>query len=644
MATASLSQDQAELRASRPLWRNLNFTFMWSSTAASGFGDRMIMLAGLALLGGLAAHADAATAIQASTQFWFFLPYIFISVLGGWLADHLPRKWLLLSCDHARGLILLASYFLLAEATGEAAIDRELVWFTFAGVEVPTYWKVYLTLALIGTFAATFNPTRNAIIPQIIRRQQLQPANAVILVITVVASMVGMVIGGELIDPALAGTVRHGLLLGAALYLVSGCFFIFLQPIDKHVGQPSAQGRRSVIQGLRYALAHRRIVVLIGLNVLVWASAAAVSTGVLGIGRTYHDLTGDELLRMFTRTSAVLGLGMLVGAGLVVLIRTRRESPAVTMLAIIGAGVGVFVLAAVPNMAVTYAMAFFVGVTGNVAIVTILTLLQSISPDYVRGRVMGLNAMLNVIFSVATYGAIWMLPAADQNIVWVMLALGPVLALVGVAGLVRYVSTGPMPQRAANATWRLCRLYCLIWHRLQWRGVGHIPPTDGVLLVSNHTTGLDPLLIQAACPRVIRWLMLESYRFRLLNWLWRVINPITLERGAGDRARIRQVVQTLERGEVVGFFPEGGLQREKRELQRFQPGAAMIAQRSGAWIVPVWIEGTPRRRRMLWHFLQPSHSRITMGKPYRADPSQSHEQVLEDLRRCMLELAGGASK
>ena len=61
-----------------PLWRNLSFTLMWTSTAASGFGDRMIMLAALALLGGLAAN-ESSTAIQAGTQFFFFLPYIFFS-------------------------------------------------------------------------------------------------------------------------------------------------------------------------------------------------------------------------------------------------------------------------------------------------------------------------------------------------------------------------------------------------------------------------------------------------------------------------------------------------------------------------------------------------------------------------------------
>ena len=74
---------------------------MWTSTAASGFGDRMIMLAALALLGGLAEGVDS-TATQAGTQFFFFAPYFFFAVLGGWIGDRMPRKWLLLICDEAR--------------------------------------------------------------------------------------------------------------------------------------------------------------------------------------------------------------------------------------------------------------------------------------------------------------------------------------------------------------------------------------------------------------------------------------------------------------------------------------------------------------------------------------------------------------
>jgi len=220
---------------------------------------------------------------------------------------------------------------------------------------------------------------------------------------------------------------------------------------------------------------------------------------------------------------------------------------------------------------------------------------------------------------------------------WLALLLAvATIALLGLALLTR----GPMQNRWANVVRNLVRVYARLWHGLRDQGAERIPLTGPVMLASNHTTGIDPLLLQSACPRRIRWVMLTSWRVRALEWLWRRIEPIFLDRGPRDVRNVRAIVCVLERGEVVGFFPEGGLQRERRELNPFHPGIAMIARRSHAPILPVWIEGTPRRRRMLWHFLQPSRSRVTFGEPYRPDPTWSRQQILDDLRCRMRALSG----
>ena len=138
-----------------PLWRNLSFTLMWTSTAASGFGDRMIMLAAFTLLGGTGEDASS-TGINAAINFFFFLAYLPFSIPGGYLADRLPRKWLMLACDEARGCLLLLAFFLVAAATQLAVLPPE------------HHWKVAAVLFAVGTFAAIFNPTRNAVIPQLV--------------------------------------------------------------------------------------------------------------------------------------------------------------------------------------------------------------------------------------------------------------------------------------------------------------------------------------------------------------------------------------------------------------------------------------------------------------------------------------------
>ena len=211
-----------------------------------------------------------------------------------------------------------------------------------------------------------------------------------------------------------------------------------------------------------------------------------------------------------------------------------------------------------------------------------------------------------------------------------------------VAGAV-LASRGPFDNRSMNGLLSVVWMYARLWHGLRVRGVANVPAAGPVIIAANHTTGLDPVLLQAGCPRLIRWVMLTSWRFRLLEPIWRRVQPICLDRGTRDVAGIRAIVRVLEQGEAVGLFPEGGLQREARALNPFHPGIAMIARRSDAPIVPAWIEGTPRRRNMLWHFLQPSRSRVTFGQPYRPPASWSRQQILDDLRQRMenLRLATG---
>ncbi|MFI4861658.1 MAG: MFS transporter [Phycisphaerales bacterium JB063] len=612
-----------------PLWRNLSFTLMWTSTAASGYGDRMIMLGALAMLGGLAENSDSSS-IQASTQFWFFLPYLLFNLVGGWLADHLPRKWLLLGCDESRGLILLGSVIALAGLTGSAQLPEDHA------------WKVWATLAGIGTFAAVFNPTRNAIVPQIVKPNQLQSANAVILVINVVASMVGFLIGSRLIKPDSIDSVQFGLLMGALFYIVSGLFFAFMKPTASVDSGASAS--RSMRQAVGYALAHRRVWVLILVNVLVWASAAAVSTGILGVLRVHHGLSGKPLLQQFGIMFPLLGFGMLVGAVVIILIQTRRESTLVLTAALIGAGLCTLVLGLVPVLWVAYATCFGVGLFGNIAIISALTVLQSISPNYIRGRVMGLNAMINTIFSVIVYAAIWQMPNADKGVVVSMSVIGPMLILGGIIGMLRYLQAGPMPSRMANVFWRLTRLFCFAWHRLQVTGKHHLPSAGPVLIVANHTTAMDPFLIQSASVRMVRWLMLTSYRMKIAEPLWRAIDPICIEHNKktgtakSGMKQVRQIVAELKKGDAVGMFPEGHLQYDNRVLKPFEDGAAVMARLAKCQIVPCWIDGTVLSKRMLLHVLKPTHSTVTFGPPFTPEPGMSVEELTAEIRRRIVEL------
>ena len=611
------------------LWNNFSFLLMSLSVMASGFGDRVIHLAALTLLGANSKSVDG-TSLSAGLMFFFFLPYLLLGAPAGWLADRLPRKWIMLACDEARAAGLLAA-FLLIPVAGPATIGPKEAWCVFALV------------GSVGIFAAIFSPARNATIAQIIPADQLPAGKAVILGITVAAALAGFGCGAWMFDPASAGTVRAGLVTAFLFYAVSGTFFAFLKVRrrgDRLDGRVATGGRRCrEIGGLAYVLGHRAVCRLILGNVLIWAVAMLVYNAALGLCKVQYGLPGDLVIRRYGVMAMLIGLGMLLASAWVGWINSRRELGWITMAAQLAAGFAAVLLAASGSYTLSLALGLAVGFFGHVTMIGVVTLLQNHSPNYMRGRVMGLNALATTISTVAVNLVIWQMDDADTIIIRALGYAGWLLVIVAIWNLRRLMSAGPMDSRFVNILWHLVRAYALSWHRLQWVNRHHVPSSGPVILASNHTTGLDPFLIQIAVPRTIRWVMDRAYRFQVLGFLWRAIDPISISRSGPELAAVRQIIRLARAGQIIGIFPEGGAQRESRQLIPFRAGVGLIAVRAKAAIVPVWIDGTPKTRHMFWHFARPSRAKVIFGRPFRPDATLKPQQITKQLHRRMLELA-----
>lgn len=141
------------------------------------------------------------------------------------------------------------------------------------------------------------------------------------------------------------------------------------------------------------------------------------------------------------------------------------------------------------------------------------------------------------------------------------------------------------------------RVYARFFHGLSISGREHVPQerTPGPLIViANHTAGIDPILIAAACPFHIRWVMAQDMRARKLEWLWRWQDVIFVSRSGRDRSAVREALRHLEQGGVIGIFPEGSLERPARQIRPFRRGVGVLIHRSRARVMPVVIDGTPQ--------------------------------------------------
>lgn len=122
------------------------------------------------------------------------------------------------------------------------------------------------------------------------------------------------------------------------------------------------------------------------------------------------------------------------------------------------------------------------------------------------------------------------------------------------------------------------------------------PPAGGLILVANHVSGADPLLIQAVCPFEITWLMGQDMAHPALAAWWRRAGVILVDRRAGRAFPLRDALAVLRAGGALGVFPEGRITRGAGTLRPFHPGVAMLARRSGAIVLPVLIERPPVSR------------------------------------------------
>lgn len=151
---------------------------------------------------------------------------------------------------------------------------------------------------------------------------------------------------------------------------------------------------------------------------------------------------------------------------------------------------------------------------------------------------------------------------------------------------------------------------------VELRGTENIPSTGGVILVGNHESLFDPWLLALATPRPVRYMAKsELWRYALVGRALEAFGAFPVERGAGDATAISKAAELLNRGEVLGIFPQGtSKQLERRPYHR---GAARLALATGAPIVPVRLVGTrgfPRPGR--------PPAQVIVGEPICVEPAK----------------------
>lgn len=130
-------------------------------------------------------------------------------------------------------------------------------------------------------------------------------------------------------------------------------------------------------------------------------------------------------------------------------------------------------------------------------------------------------------------------------------------------------------------------------------GEENIPKSGPVIICSNHISNYDPPLVGITCSRHIHFLAKEElFSNKIIGKILRKVNAFPIKRGMRDRNALRQGLQVLKEGNVLGLFPEG-TRSKTGELKRGLAGAGFFALRSQAQIIPCAIIGSYESKKLL---------------------------------------------
>lgn len=226
-------------------------------------------------------------------------------------------------------------------------------------------------------------------------------------------------------------------------------------------------------------------------------------------------------------------------------------------------------------------------------------------------------------------------------LVWLPLVFGAYALLVWVG---QAAQRGPRNDLATGLVWIAVKAYLRLVHRARFEGLENVPrgrDPGPLIITANHTAGIDPMLVQAAVPFYVRWMMARRMMIPSLYWLWDWLEIVPVAGGGKELASARQAMRTVQGGAVLGIFPEGGIERPARHLLPFVPGVGLIIAKTGAPVLPLVIDGTPASDTAWGSLTRFSRSRVRVMPMINYSKSGlKPDQIAADLQRRYQEWTG----
>lgn len=575
-------------------------------------------------------YPDNVSGVLTAGSACFLLPYLLLAAPAGYLADRFSKRTVIVACKVAEVVIM---------TLGIGAI--------LLGVPI----LLFVVVALMGAQSALFSPSKLGSIPEMLKPQKISAANGVIGLTTVISTVVGTVVGLVLSDvtgdKGQAGWWISALvLIGIAVvgWLFS-LLIVKLPPADPTRRVPW-DAPQQTFRDLRVLASDRPLLrVALGLA-FFW------SLGLLANLNIDQFAMEGGALRESDKAPLMVGLVFGIGFGSVLagIWSAGRVELGIVPLGAAGIALSSLLLFTVqgtiisPTESVTIgfvlACLFLTGLGFSAGLfdVPLSSYMQHRSRPEQRGAILAASNFLTFSGMLAmSFLYLGMrMPLANGE----PLLSAPQIFLVGglmtVPVFIYIVCL--LPQATIRfMVWLLSRTI----YRVKIVGRDNLPETGGALLVPNHVSWIDAIMLLLTTSRPIRIIAYEgNFNSRPLRWWAKLWGGILL--GDNPKAIIRALqtaTDALNNGELVCIFPEGAITRTG-QLQAFKPGMMRILKGTEAPVIPVYLDGlwgsvfSFDRGRFFWKWPRrwPYRISILFGKAI-SDPTDVHHirRVVQDL-------------
>ncbi|MCG9598017.1 MFS transporter [Vibrio sp. Isolate25] len=507
----------------------------------------------------------------------FILPFFLFSASAGVLADKYEKSWFIRKVKLAEiGIMCLGAIGFITES----------------------YIILLILLFLMGTQSAFFGPVKYALLPQQLKPQELVPGNALVETGTFLAILLGTLGAGLIASAESAKYIAAASVVVFALFGYLSSRSIpeapACAPNLKFRWQPVKQTRNTI------AIAKSDKTVFQALMAIswFWFLGAAYLTQFPNFTKIY--LNGSESAVSFLL--ALFSVGIAAGSLACDKLSNHRIEIGIVPLGSLGiSAFGVLMAMSVPaNLPEFETFTDFVayqplwpvfisllllGASGGVFIVPLYALMQQRAKVTERAQVI---AALNI------YNSLFMVGSAVLGIVC--------LALIGISIPQLFLLLAVMNLVVAVTLFLRVPIFAvrfIVWilthtmYRVKHKNLHHLPEQGGALIVCNHVSYMDALLLSAVCPRLIRFVMEEDYANLppLRRFLKRAgVIPISASNRRSIRTAFSEIEQALSEGHLVCIFPEGRL-TDDGEMNDFMRGMDIILKRSPVPVIPMAIKG-----------------------------------------------------